>query len=145
MVHASYECCRKASSFDNVRTSSISFEKYIYQHHFLHCHYLNYMTCQGSPCKRERCMSVEMYSDAYYARFLTDQRSISGYCCFMGGNLVTWKCNKQLIESRPNTEAVFRAMDKIFLEIKWHSFIHSAEKNSRYIQRDIQSICSNRS
>ena len=37
---------------------------------------------------------VEAYSDADWAGSVTDRRSTSGYCTFVGGNLVTWRSKK---------------------------------------------------
>ncbi|KAI9186008.1 hypothetical protein LWI28_012937 [Acer negundo] len=37
---------------------------------------------------------LEIYSDADWAGSITDRRSISGYCTFLWGNLVTWRSKK---------------------------------------------------
>ena len=37
------------------------------------------------------------YCDVDYARDKRDMESTSGYCTFIGGNLVTWKSKKQKV------------------------------------------------
>ena len=39
-------------------------------------------------------LEVEVYTDADWAGSVTDRRSTSGYCTFVGGNLVTWRSKK---------------------------------------------------
>ena len=36
-------------------------------------------------------LNVEVYTDANWAGSMTDKRSTSGYCSFVGGNLGTWR------------------------------------------------------
>jgi hypothetical protein len=42
-------------------------------------------------------LQVECYTDADWAGALDDRRSTSGYCAFVGGNLVTWRSKKQSV------------------------------------------------
>jgi hypothetical protein len=39
-------------------------------------------------------MRIEGYTDADWAGCLDDRRSTSGYCIFLGGNLVSWRSKK---------------------------------------------------
>jgi hypothetical protein len=53
---------------------------------------------------------LEAYTDADYAGSLIDRRSTTGYCTFLGGNLVTWRSKKQNVVAQSSAEAKFRAM-----------------------------------
>ena len=46
---------------------------------------------KGILFKKGEGMTLEAYTDADYAGSLVDRRSTSGYCTFLGGNLVTWR------------------------------------------------------
>ena len=47
-----------------------------------------------------------------------DRKSTIGYCTFVGGNLVTWRSEKQDI-SIPSAEAEYRAMAHTTCEMMW--------------------------
>ena len=49
------------------------------------------------------------YCDANWAGKEIDRKSTTGYCTFVGGNLVTWKSKKQSVIAR-TAEAEYRSM-----------------------------------
>lgn len=59
------------------------------------------------------------YCDADYAGDTIDRKSTTGYCTFIGGNLVTWKSKKQKVVSCSSAEAEYRAMRKLTTELVW--------------------------
>ncbi|RVW59269.1 Retrovirus-related Pol polyprotein from transposon RE2 [Vitis vinifera] len=63
------------------------------------------------------------FSDANWARCPTTRRSITGYCTFLGGNLISWCAKKHHTVSRWSTEAEYRAMENTTAELTWMSFI----------------------
>ena len=66
---------------------------------------------------------MEVYTDADYVGSVTDRRSTSGYCMFLGENLVTWRSKKQNVVARSSAEAKFRAMAQGVCELLWMKII----------------------
>ncbi|XP_056159734.1 uncharacterized mitochondrial protein AtMg00810-like [Syzygium oleosum] len=64
-------------------------------------------------------LDVEGYSDADWARNVTDRRSTYGYLTLVGGNLVTWRSKKQKVVSISSAEAEFRGVTKGICELLW--------------------------
>ncbi|CAA6674633.1 unnamed protein product [Spirodela intermedia] len=66
--------------------------------------------CMGILFKRRDSLTIGIYTDVDYAGSVDDRRSTTGYCCLIGGNLVTWRSQKQRVVARSSAEAKFRAM-----------------------------------
>ncbi|KAM1046992.1 hypothetical protein PS2_026160 [Malus domestica] len=68
------------------------------------------------------------FCDADWARCSITRRSVTGYCIFLGGALVSWRTKKQGTVSRSSAESEYRAMASITCELTW----------MRYLLRDLQ-------
>ncbi|XP_068304379.1 uncharacterized mitochondrial protein AtMg00810-like [Pyrus communis] len=62
---------------------------------------------------------ISGYTDADWAGNSLDRKSITGFCTFVGGNLVTWKSKKQSVVARSSAEAEYRAMASTACELTW--------------------------
>ncbi|RVW96919.1 Retrovirus-related Pol polyprotein from transposon RE2 [Vitis vinifera] len=74
---------------------------------------------QGVLYKNRGHTQVVGYTDADWAGSPIDRRSTSGYCIFIGGNLISWKSKKQDVVARSSTEAEYRAMALATCELIW--------------------------
>lgn len=74
---------------------------------------------QGLLFQKITSKAIFIFSDADWAGSITDTRSTSGYCTLVWGNLVTWRCKKQLVVAQSNVEAEFRALALGICEGMW--------------------------
>jgi hypothetical protein len=81
--------------------------------------YLKGTPGKGLWFKASKHLNVEGYCDADWASCRDDLRSTSGYCVFVGGNLVSWRSKKQAMVSRSTAEVEHRAMALALCEMMW--------------------------
>uniref|UniRef100_A0A2N9F081 Uncharacterized protein n=1 Tax=Fagus sylvatica TaxID=28930 RepID=A0A2N9F081_FAGSY len=62
---------------------------------------------------------IEGYTNADWAGSPSNRKSTTGYCTFIGGNLVTWRSKKQSVVARSSAEAEYRAMAHTTCELTW--------------------------
>ena len=72
--------------------------------------YLKSSPGKGLWFKRNQHLDVEGYCDADWASNIDNRRSTSGYCVFVGGNIVSWRSKKQEVVARSTAEAEYRAI-----------------------------------
>jgi hypothetical protein len=66
---------------------------------------------------------MHAYSDADWADNVDDRRSTSGYCIYLGKNIVSWCAKKQTTISRSSTEAEYRSLALTCTEIMWIQYM----------------------
>ncbi|KAG7559395.1 Zinc finger CCHC-type [Arabidopsis thaliana x Arabidopsis arenosa] len=81
--------------------------------------YLKGTSGQGIWMGKNSNTEIVGYCDADYAGDRMDRRSTTGYCTFIGGNLVTWKTKKQKVVSCSSAESEYRAMKQLTNELTW--------------------------
>ncbi|RVW33465.1 Retrovirus-related Pol polyprotein from transposon RE2 [Vitis vinifera] len=74
---------------------------------------------QGVLYENRGHTQVVGYIDADWAGSPTDRCSTSGYCVFIGGNLISWKSKKQDVVARSSVEAEYRVMALATCELIW--------------------------
>ncbi|GKA52305.1 ribonuclease H-like domain-containing protein [Tanacetum coccineum] len=63
--------------------------------------------------------SLVAYSDVDWAGWPTTRRSTSGYCVFLGNNLLSWSSKRQPTLSRSSVEAEYRGVANVVAETCW--------------------------
>ncbi|GJW93561.1 ribonuclease H-like domain-containing protein [Tanacetum coccineum] len=69
--------------------------------------------------KRESSFDIIAFSDSDWAKCPDTRRSVSGYCVFVNGCLVSWKSKKQSTLSMSSSEAEYRSMASVTCEVMW--------------------------
>ena len=81
--------------------------------------YLKGTPSKGLFFKARGHLQIQAYMDTYWAGSITDKRSTSGYCTYVGGNLVNWRCKKQSVVTKSSAKAEFRAVAQGICEVIW--------------------------
>ncbi|CAN6704145.1 unnamed protein product [Malus baccata var. baccata] len=82
-------------------------------------HYLKGYFGRGILMKKNGNIAIMGYTNADWVGNSLDRRSTTGFCTFMGGNLVTWRSKKQSVIAQSSAEAEYRAMASTACELIW--------------------------
>ena len=105
--------------------------------------YLKRTVGLGLTFKKTGKLDLLISTDSDFSGSLIDRRSTTGYCIILGGNLVTWKSNKQTVVSKSCAEAEFRALSSRVDEVLW---IRGILKDLQIPYKEpIHALCDNKS
>ncbi|GJU11010.1 ribonuclease H-like domain-containing protein [Tanacetum coccineum] len=81
--------------------------------------YLKGSPGSGMNYEKSEHMSLKVYADSDWAKCPVTRRSVSGYCVFFNGCMVSWKSKKQDTLSKSSAEAKYRSMAGATCELIW--------------------------
>lgn len=64
-------------------------------------------------------LNITAYTDADWAGDHTDRRSTTGFCVYLGANLISWSAKKQPTVGRSSTKAEYRALAQTAADVTW--------------------------
>ncbi|GJU56366.1 putative reverse transcriptase domain-containing protein [Tanacetum coccineum] len=84
--------------------------------------------------------SLVAYSDADWASFPTNRRSTSGYCMFLGNNLLFWSAKRQPTLSPSSAEAEYHGFANVVTETLYLSYNLVQHQRTNHIEIDIHFV-----
>ena len=81
--------------------------------------YLQGTLTHGLQLYRSTSSTLTAYTDADWAGCPNTRRSTSGYCIFLGDNLVSWSSKRQPTISRSSAEAEYKGVANAVAETCW--------------------------
>lgn len=81
--------------------------------------YLRGTPTHGLTFQASADFTLSCFTDADWASCSDDRRSTSGYCSFLGLNLISWSSTKQKVVSRSSAESEYRGLANATAEIIW--------------------------
>ena len=81
--------------------------------------YLNGSPGQGLLFPSNNDLGLIGYYDMDWGGCITTQRSVTGYCVFLGKAFISWKSKKQITVSKSSAKAEYRPMTSITCELSW--------------------------
>nr|KYP45253.1 hypothetical protein KK1_033206 [Cajanus cajan] len=81
--------------------------------------YLNSTIEHGLDFYPSSNLDINGYYDSDWASNFSDMTSTSGFCLYLGRNLISWMVKKQHVASHSSTEAKFTSMVTLVVEIQW--------------------------
>ncbi|KAJ9537125.1 hypothetical protein OSB04_029858 [Centaurea solstitialis] len=81
--------------------------------------YLKGTLSLGLHLKASAVDRLVAYSDADWAGCPNTRRSTSGFCVYLGDNLVSWSSKRQHVVSRSSAEAEYRGIANVVAETAW--------------------------
>ncbi|KAL0378686.1 UNVERIFIED_CONTAM: Retrovirus-related Pol polyprotein from transposon RE2 [Sesamum radiatum] len=85
--------------------------------------YLKRTSTTGLLFPSSNSLQLQAFCDADWAFCSDIHRSLTSFCVFLGGALISWKTKKQPTVSRSSVEAEYRSMGATICELQWISYL----------------------
>jgi hypothetical protein len=85
--------------------------------------YLKGTSDHGITLNPAKNFQLFAYCDADWAGCPDDRRSTTGYCIYLGSNLLSWSSKKQPTVARSSTEAEYRSLAVTSAELIWLHYL----------------------
>lgn len=110
----------------NICFSVLTLSQYMQKPHMLHLstgmrvlRYLSTDPTQGNLLSANPSLDLLAFCDSNWAACKTSRRSVIGFFITLGGASISWKPKKQVWISLSSTEAEYRSMRRVSIEIIW--------------------------
>lgn len=81
--------------------------------------YLQGTKQMGLQLLKKQSMKLMAYTDADWAGCPSTRRSTSGFCLYLGDNLISWSAKRQPTVSRSSAEAEYKGVANVVAEYCW--------------------------
>nr|KYP44096.1 hypothetical protein KK1_034411 [Cajanus cajan] len=81
--------------------------------------YLQGTIHHGLLIQKNKQLNLAGFCDSDWGNDKDDRKSTSGYCVYLGSNLISWSSRKQKSVSRSTTEAEYRSIADVAADIIW--------------------------
>ena len=89
------------------------------RYHKAHQGYGLLYKANGHLYKANGHLQVEAFTGVDWVESPSNIKSTTGYCGFLGANLITWKSKKQIVVARSSAEAEYRTMAHTSCKLMW--------------------------
>ncbi|XP_043717628.1 uncharacterized mitochondrial protein AtMg00810-like [Telopea speciosissima] len=90
----------------------------------------------GIQIRPSRSFQLIAYTNADLVGCPYNRLSISGYCIYLGENLISWSSKKQHIVARSSTESEYKGVANAAAELIWlHQLLHDLDIPIQAVQR----------
>ncbi|KAK6158833.1 hypothetical protein DH2020_006147 [Rehmannia glutinosa] len=95
---------------------------------------------QGVLFSAKSPLTLKAFSDVDWGSDIDDRKSTTGYCVFLGDNLISWSSKKQPTVSRSSTEAEYRSIAAIVCDVSWIHNLLDELSRTKHLELDLHFV-----